>query len=121
VVSTVSISLPAGARNIGPTSVTVTVSFVPISGSLRITVAPQVVAVADGLDAVLDVGSVAVVVEGPLALLNSLLPSRVLATVNAAGLDAGTTELAVKVSVPLDLSVVAVQPPTLSVTLESSR
>ena len=121
VVSTVSISLPAGARNVGSTSVTVTVSFVPISGSQRITVAPQVVAVAEGLDAVLDITSVTVVVEGPLTSLNSLLPSQVQATVNAAGLEAGITALAITVSVPSDLSVVAVQPETLSVTLEPSR
>ena len=79
------------------------------------------IAVADGLEAVLDVASVEVVVEGPLTLLNALLPSQVQVTVNAAGLEAGTAELAVTVSVPQDLSVVAVQPPTLSVTLEPSR
>jgi YbbR domain-containing protein len=70
---------------------------------------------------VLDITSVTVVVEGPLTSLNSLLPSQVQATVNAAGLEAGITALTITVSVPSDLSVVAVQPATLSVTLEPSR
>lgn len=121
VVSTVSINLPAGVRNVGPGSVTVTVSFTPIEGSLRIVVAPEVIAVPDGLEAQLDATSVAIVIEGPLTILNALVASQVQATVSAAGLPGGVVELPVVVSVPPELTVVSVQPSTLSVTLEISR
>ncbi|MEE8337221.1 MAG: CdaR family protein [Dehalococcoidia bacterium] len=121
VVSTTTVRLPAGVRNVGSASVTVTVSFTPIIGSMRIVVAPQVVAVPEGLEALLDVESVAVVVEGPLTVLGALVASQVQAAVDATGLSAGVAELPVLVAVPAGLSVVSVQPATLSVTLEQSR
>jgi YbbR domain-containing protein len=117
----VPLTLPPGVRSTGEDEVTVRVTVVAVEGSLRLSVAPRAIEVADGLRARFEEGTVTVVVEGPMSLLGTLDSARVLVFVDVTDHGAGTVELAVNVDVPDGVSVVAVQPPTLSVTLEPSR
>ncbi|MDP6606208.1 MAG: CdaR family protein [Dehalococcoidia bacterium] len=115
------LTLPPGVRSAVGDEATVRVTVVAVEGSLRLSVAPQALEVADGLVARFEEGAVAVVLEGPMSVLGTLDSAQVLAFVDATDREAGAVELAVSVDVPEGVSVVAVQPPTLSVTLELSR
>ena len=114
---TVTVSAPEG---IAPVSITATVivEIVVERGSLRLSLAPEVVGQAPGLVPYIDGRAVVVVLEGPLPLLNALATADVQVTVDAEGLAAGTAELDVTVETPDGLVVLSVQPRTLSVTLE---
>ena len=107
-----------GVGGAADVTATVTVRVSAIEGTTRLSVAPEAAGVEQGLVARLAPPSVVLVLAGPLPLLNPLGPSDVRVTVDAAGLPVGTVELAVSVAVPAGISVVTVQPQTLSVTLE---
>jgi YbbR domain-containing protein len=98
-------------------TVTVEVTIVPIPGSLSLTLAPEVTNVRQGLVARVNPGSVSVIVDGPLARLNSLQPGAVRATVDASNLGPGTSDIRVAVIAPDGVTVRQVQPVTVSVTL----
>ena len=117
---TVAPELPPGVGAAAELVATVTVRVAAIEGTTRLSVAPEAADVAEGLVARLAPSSVALVLAGPLPLLNPLGPSDVRVTVDAAGLGAGTAELTVRVDVPPGIAVVTVQPRTLSVTLEAA-
>lgn len=117
----VALALPPGVRSAGQTVATVRVTVAAIEGSLRLSIAPEAVEVADGLRARFDEEAVFVLLEGAMSVLGKLDPTQVLVTVDASGQGAGTVVLDVTVDTPDGLSVVAVQPQTLSVTLEPSR
>lgn len=111
---------PPGVRVSGPVSVNVVVDISPVPGSLRLSVAPEAVGVGQGLVARFDDAAVTVVLEGPLLALNAIAPASVRAIVDVAGEQAGTVERTVDVEAPAGVSVVTVQPQTLSVTLETA-
>ncbi|HJM90002.1 MAG TPA: CdaR family protein [Dehalococcoidia bacterium] len=117
----VPISLPAGVRSSADAQVVVTVTIAEVGGSVRLTIEPQAVNAAAGLEASFDRAGVSVLLEGPLADLGSLGAADVSVTVDAEGQGAGTVTLDVVVAAPEGISVASVQPQTLSVTLEGAQ
>jgi YbbR domain-containing protein len=113
---TVRITTPEGMATTTPSAV-VEVTIAPIVGSTTLTLAPEVSGVRSGFLARVSPGSVTVTLEGPLARLNALQPNAVRATVDAAGLQPGTTDARVVVAAPDGVTVREVQPASVSVTL----
>jgi YbbR domain-containing protein len=116
VVRVVEIPPPPGVE-VGQASVTITVSITAVPGTLIMTVAPTAGDLAPGLVVRFDTETVAVLLEGPMPLLNSLLPRDIRATVDLRGLSAGSYNRPVSVEVPEGVTVASVQPETVSVTL----
>ena len=117
----VPVSLPEGVRSAADAQVVVTVTIAEVGGSVRLTVEPRAVNVAAGLVASFDATVISVLLEGPLTDLESLNAADVSVTVDAEGQSAGTVTLDVAVVAPDGISVVLVQPDTLSVTLEGAQ
>lgn len=117
VTRTVSLFAPRDVTLRGEASATVTVTVAPVLGSQPFSLVAEIVGVASGLQARLSEDTVRVVLEGPYPELNALSTSALRATVDAGERGAGTFEVPVDVRVPAGLRVLAVQPPTLSVTL----
>jgi YbbR domain-containing protein len=113
----VQLALPEGVAAPDTSSVTVEVTITPISGSLRLTLAPEVTNVRSGATARVNTGNVVVLLEGPLPRLNSLQPGAVRATVDLADIDVGTTDVRVNVTAPEGITVREVQPANVSVTV----
>src|SRR5690606_37834710 len=96
---------------------TVFVSIAPTQGSTRMQVTPRVSNVEGGLIARIEAPSVEVVLEGPLPVLNTLVPTDIQATVDLQGLSIGEYEREVQIAVPEGIRVDSVQPSTVTVTL----
>ncbi|MDA1002328.1 MAG: CdaR family protein [Chloroflexi bacterium] len=111
------IPLPDGVSASTDVSATVTVSIVPASGSLRLTVAPELTNVADGLTASVDTTSIVVVVEGPIPVLDALAVADVRVLIDLTGRPAGVYDEVPQIEIPDGLTVVIVTPQTVSVTL----
>ncbi len=118
IVRTVSLDLPVDVSVSGGTSVTVTIQIEPALGRQTL----GVTAVAVGLDPDLSViGAlplVQVVLLGELPALQALRPNDITATLNLSGLNEGTHQVTVSVSVPAEASVASISPDTVEITLE---
>lgn len=101
----------------GGTTITVEVTITAVSGSISLTLAPEVTNVRQGLLARVNPGSVTVILDGPLPRLNALASGAVRATVDASNLGPGVSDLRVNVTVPDGVFVRQVQPVSVSVTL----
>ena len=110
--------LPAGVIAAVPAEVEVTLSFGPVQGSTVLILVPEAIDVPEGLIANLGDQLVTVVLDGPLPVLNGLVPGDVRAEVDVAGLAAGEAEVEVSVFAPDEVTVREVRPAQLSVTLE---
>jgi YbbR domain-containing protein len=118
VVRSVQIPLPAGLSYVDRDRATVTVTVTPAAGSRRTTLAVEVLNVAPGrVGRVSGSGSVDVIIEGPLPVLNATAVSELRATVDAAGAALGTLTLQVNVRTPEGVTVKSVQPATVTVTI----
>jgi hypothetical protein len=114
----VQIPLPAGLSYVDRDRATVTVTVTPAAGSRRTTLAVEVLNVAPGrVGRVSGSGSVDVIIEGPLPVLNATAVSELRATVDAAGAALGTLTLQVNVRTPEGVTVKSVQPATVTVTI----
>jgi YbbR domain-containing protein len=109
VTRTVALQVPLGVQIDRP-NVSVEIQVEPAPGSRAITVAPVVTNVPSGLNAVIQTTFVTVRVSGAAPLINNLTASDIQATIDASGLNEGTHSLDVKVSVPSDVKVDAVEP-----------
>lgn len=116
---TVALSVPEGVTLLRPTDVTVTVTVQALTGTRVFSTAVLVSNLAPNLTADLDVTSVAVLVAGAVPMLASLPPEQVAATVDASGRGPGTYVLDVAVRVPTGMSVQAIQPVRVTVTLRA--
>ena len=115
------IQLPPGVTLAEPVTSTVNVNVAAIEGSLLLSVAPRAVGVEEGLTARFEHSQVIVQLQGPQPLLNAITAADVSVTVDVSGRGEGTVMLPVSVQVPDRIAVVAVQPASLSVTLEAPR
>ena len=117
VVADVRLDLPPGVSALGVTVARVTVSLNPQLGtrSFQLGVTLRNTDPATRYD--LSAGQVVVSVGGPLSALNALDGSRLLATVDVAGLAPGPHSLVAVVALPSRLSVVALSPPEVIVTV----
>jgi YbbR domain-containing protein len=106
---TVNLQVPDGVQASRDT-VDVVVDIKPSPGSRAITVAPVVTNVPDGLNAVLQTSSLTVRVSGDTPVINELTPGDIQATVDASGLTEGVHSIDVKVVVPDDVTLDAVEP-----------
>lgn len=118
VVRSVQIPLPAGISYVDRDRATVTVTITPASGSRRTTIAVEAINVPSGRVArIQGSGSVEVILEGPLPVLNAMVSGDLRATVDVAGAGTGTLSLQVTVRAPDGVSVKSVQPATVTVTI----
>jgi YbbR domain-containing protein len=91
-------------------TVTVTISIEPAPGARAITVAPTVVNIPNGLTVVIQTTSLTVRISGDTPVINELTPADIQATVDATGLAEGVHSLAVKVTVPNNVTLDAIEP-----------
>jgi YbbR domain-containing protein len=117
VVADVPLDLPPGVSALGVTTTRVTVSLRPRLGtrSFQLGVGLRNADPTTRYD--LGAGQVVVTVGGPLAALNALDGAALVATVDVAGLGPGTHTLAAEVRLPTGLTVAAVSPPEVTVTV----
>jgi YbbR domain-containing protein len=120
VVADVSLDLPPGVSALGVTTVRVTVSIRPQLGtrSFQLGVGLRNADPTTRYD--LGADQVVVTVGGSLAALNALDGAALLATVDVAGLSPGAHTLAAEVRLPTGLTVVAMSPPEVTVTVTSA-
>ena len=118
VVRSVQIPLPAGLSYVDRDRATVTVTITAAAGSRRTTLAVEVLNVAPGSVArVQGSGSVDVILDGPLPVLNAMAAGELRATVDAGGASTGTLTLQVNVKAPDGVTVKSVQPASVTVTI----
>ena len=118
VVRSVQIPLPAGLSYVDRDRATVTVTITAAAGSRRTTLAVEVLNVAPGRVArVQGSGSVDVILDGPLPVLNAMAAGELRATVDAGGASTGTLTLQVNVKAPDGVTVKSVQPASVTVTI----
>jgi hypothetical protein len=89
-----------------------------IEGVLNFAVPVTVQGLADGATASLDGAAVVVQLAGPLPLLNAIGPGAIAAFVDASGVAPGPFDLPVGVLPPRGVSLLSVQPATVSGTIE---
>lgn len=118
VVRSVQIPLPAGLSYVDRDRATVTVTITPAAGSRRTTLAVEVLNVAPGRVArVQGSGSVDVIIDGPLPVLNAMAAGELRAAVDAGGASTGALTLQVNVKAPDGVTVKSVQPASVTVTI----
>jgi YbbR domain-containing protein len=111
--SRVRLMLPPGVSYLGDPTVQVDVKIKAIESSLTTfaSLSPQ------GLSPDLSARFLDVILSGPIATLNALLPSDVQAFANLFNLTAGTYQITPTVSVPGGINVVSILPSTVQVTI----
>jgi YbbR domain-containing protein len=120
VVRAIHIALPQGVSTSADSSATVTVTIAPLTGTTRFVVAPAFQNTPSGSVASVKETSVAVTLQGPVPALSALTPNDVQVTLDLKGMSNGTFNVVPKIKVPEGLSVVSVEPQTVSVTIEPS-
>jgi YbbR domain-containing protein len=120
VVIDVPLNLPSGVAALGVTTVQVTVSLSPQLGTRSFQVGVALVNADPTAQYDLGAGQVVVTVGGPISALNALDGSGLLANVDVAGLSPGTHAVTPDVIVPPGLTVVALSPPDVVITLTPS-
>jgi YbbR domain-containing protein len=114
---TLRIPLPDGVSATSDLPATVTVAVVPTTGTVRLTVAPEVANLAEGLTATVDTPALAVVVQGPVPALDALSVGDVRVYIDMLDRTAGTFDEVPRIEIPEGLTVLSVTPQTVSVTL----
>ncbi len=121
VVRAVQITLPSGVSTTSDSSATVTITIAPVTGSTRIEVAPTVANAPGGTDVTVERSAVSVTLQGPVPALNTLTPNDVKVTLDLKGLGEGTFNVVPKVQVPDGMTVLSIDPQTVTVTLRPKR
>ncbi|MCK9485420.1 MAG: CdaR family protein [Dehalococcoidia bacterium] len=117
IVRSVAIPLPEGLSFVATERATITVTIVPVDGSVQTTAAVEVEGLGSGLAAQVQAPGVTMVLRGPLPVLNALEVDAVRATVDAQGRGPGTFNLPVLVTTPDGITADAVQPGMVTVTI----
>ncbi|MER3398306.1 MAG: hypothetical protein C4315_10990 [Chloroflexota bacterium] len=107
--------LPDGVTVVGQPTVNVRLTIVPTMGTRTFLVAPAVVNLGPGLKAQVD--PFEVTVSGPVPVLANTDPRAISVTVDAGGLGPGTFEVAPRVALPSELSLVRVRPERRTLTI----
>lgn len=118
IVRSVAVPLPPGLAFVDRERATVTVSIAPMTGRLRMRLAVTTEGLAGGSTALVDPGNIEVVLEGALPVLNALGTADVRATADLIG-RVGTVTVPVQVTVPEGVTLVSVQPQSVTVTITS--
>ena len=104
----------------GATTVRVSISVVPLTGSRTYTIAVVLAGTADGLTYELSTGSTLAVISGQVTALNALDASALQANADVSGLEAGAHTVTLRVQVPSGLTVTSLSPPQVTVTITSA-
>lgn len=115
----IAIPLPAGVTTVGASRATVTVTVAQVGGAQRTTFGIAAVNVPPGLTARFATPTLEVVLNGPIPVLNAMLPDDVRVTVDVAGRTAGTYTLPIRVQPPEGVTVGFVQATTVEVTISA--
>lgn len=115
----VTLDLPEGVNVVGSQFVTVSIEIEPIIDSRRFTNIPVMIeGLAAGFDAVLSPEAVDVILEGPVAILDSLAPESLLIVVDLTDLERGVHSLTPEVRLDTEeLTVESILPSTVEVTI----
>jgi YbbR domain-containing protein len=117
--SSFGLDLPSGVAAVGVESVHVTVEIRAVKGSRSYEAALVLSGQQPDLDYSMTPLSVLVTLGGPIADLNRIDPARFTVAVDVAGLDPGTHQVQVVPNVQVPLSVISVDPQTVTVTVTS--
>jgi YbbR domain-containing protein len=117
VVADVPLDLPPGVTALGVTTVRVTASLHPQMGTRSFQVGVTLLGADPTTRYDLGAGQVVVTVGGPLSALNALDGAALEASVDVALLGAGTHAVAPEVGLPASLSLVALSPPAVTITV----
>ena len=120
VVADVGLNLPPGISALGVTTVRVTVSIHPQLGTRSFQTGITLVNADPATRYDLGTGQIIVTLGGPLAVLNALDGSTLVANVDVGGLLPGTHVVFPEVTAPLGLTVEALSPPEITLTVTSS-
>jgi YbbR domain-containing protein len=108
-------ALPTGVLPIGLQTVHVTISLKSEAGTRTYQAAPVLAGRQEGLDYQLSVGSVQVVIGGPLADLDRLDPASLTVNLDVAGLATGAHEVTPTVNLQTGLRLLRVDPVTVTI------
>ncbi|MBM4420841.1 MAG: hypothetical protein FJ034_04515 [Chloroflexi bacterium] len=115
--ATVALVLPEGVALVRPGGVTVRVTVVAQTGSRGFALGLVAKGTGEGLSVEYETRSVDVVIAGPQSALATLTAAQLAATIDVAGLAQGAHQVAVAVRAPDGLTVQAVQPARVPVTM----
>jgi YbbR domain-containing protein len=121
VTATVALALPDGVQSLGPTSVTVTVRLRPVTGSRTFEAGVVLIGARADRTYVLSTTHVLVTIGGSLADLDRLSGSTLTLTIDVTGLDVGAHELVPQANLQTGLTLVAVSPSPLTVTISLAQ
>lgn len=117
ITKTVAVQAPKNTSIVGDAHVKVTIHVTAIPSSAVLTVAPRVIGAHAGTQVQLNVSSVAITVQGPAAILQSLQPKDITTTIDVAGLGAGQHPVTPTIELPAGVTVSAVSPGKVQVTI----
>lgn len=110
------LNLPEGVSVVGESSVLVRVSIAAIESSLDISLPVEVIGLAPGQQAQVSPATVDVIISGPLAVLDKLIPQELRISVDVTDLEPGVYQLIPQVDlIPTDVRVQSMLPNTLEV------
>lgn len=104
----------------GTTTVRVSISVVPLTGSRTYTVAVVLTGTSGDFTYQLSDGATLVVISGPFSGLNALDGTELQAIADVAGLGAGAHTLTLQVQVPSGLTAASLSPPEITVTISAT-
>jgi YbbR domain-containing protein len=111
------LTLPSGVVVFGTNVVLVSVEVLPIESSRAMTATVEIQGVQPGWVATASPSDVDVILEGPDAILSTMLPQDIQVIVNVFGFGAGTHRLEPDVLAPEGVTVVSVIPETVEVVI----
>jgi YbbR domain-containing protein len=120
VAATVPLALPTGVSPVGATSVTVTVTIDALAGSRTFQAAIVLSGARDDRTYALSTDSVNVAIGGSLAQLDKLDPTSFTVTADVSALAPGTHTVQLSVNLPAGLTVTAISPPQVGVTVAAA-
>lgn len=117
VTATVELALPSGVEVVGPSTVRVVVRLREILGTRTLDLGIVARGAQPGLVYSLTAGRATVTFGGPIRLLDALDAGSLVVTVDVSDLNDGTATLPLRIVVPSGVTVVAIQPSSVGVTV----
>ena len=115
--ATVEFSLPAGVSVLGGTSARVTVTIRPVSGTRTFSVGIVPTGARGDREYAFSVGTVTVVLGGPLGDLDALDAATLVVSADVSQLGVGTSSVQLRLVAPNGLTLVSISPGTVDVTV----
>jgi YbbR domain-containing protein len=117
VTRTVELALPDGVQAVGRTTVTVTISLRPVTGTRTFEAGLQLVGARPDLEYQLSTDRILVTIGGSVADLDRLSGVTIVLTVDVTGLDVGTQSVAVSANLATGLTLIGASPNPIIVTI----